>query len=262
MIHSYPWYIADWRSSETRIRLAIPERAIYRELLDYCWQEGSLPIEPNILAAICACDQREFNRYWKNVKYLFFEQDGRLHHARVDEGRPKLQSWQESRVKAGKKGGLGKAIALAKDQAIAKLSPWPSTSSTSTTTSTPSKCEVSKPFIDPSSCAENETPEYWSTKLINMHPKPSARYLVEQFCSDHWHRLGDAGAYAAYMGRISAGLAAWCRFWESNGTQYAPALEKWLSAQSWEKQPPIPRSNNGGMTRLIDLFPEVPNASE
>lgn len=117
-------------------------------------------------------------------------------------------------------------------------------------------------FLDPATCAENETPEYWSMKLIDLHPKPSARYLVEQFCSDHWHRLRDAAAYAAYMGRVSAGLAAWCRYWEANGTQYAPALEKWLSAQSWEKQPPAPRENSRTMTRLIDLFPEVPNASE
>lgn len=128
MIHSYPWYVADWRQSETRIRLALPERAIYRELLDYCWAEGSLPTDEKTLAVICACDIREFRKSWKAVKQLFIEQDGRLTHHRVVAGRDKLQSWNEARREAGKKGGLGKAIATAKAKAPAKLGGYPSTS--------------------------------------------------------------------------------------------------------------------------------------
>jgi hypothetical protein len=40
-VHSYPWYIGDWRDSETRM-LNLAVRGLYRDCIDYMYRTGSL----------------------------------------------------------------------------------------------------------------------------------------------------------------------------------------------------------------------------
>ena len=232
------------------MRLALSERAVYRELLDYCWVEGSLPIEEHLLASIVACDLREFRKAWNVVKHLFIEQDGRLTHHRVNAGRPKLQSWQESRRTAGKKGGLGRAIAQAKVQGIAKLTPKPSTS-TSTSTST----SVENPQTPvPISPTEAE-PAYWVERFVEIHPSPCDPRYPWVFCEDNLHRLGDNPvAFAALMRQVYLGLVSWADHWAIDGNRYAKPLEKWLDAGGWKKSPPsaIQAANRTGRFELLE----------
>ncbi len=105
MIQSYPWYIADWRESETRIRLSLPERALYRELLDYCYLEGSLPTDPMQLSRIAGCTVGEIKRYLPEVEALFYRKEGRLFHAKVDDVRTKLEAYHEQKKHAGSASG-------------------------------------------------------------------------------------------------------------------------------------------------------------
>ena len=62
LLASYPWYFSDWRSSEARASMNSRERYLYRELLDHCWEKGSLPFENQNLAHL-----RE--SVYKNLKY-------------------------------------------------------------------------------------------------------------------------------------------------------------------------------------------------
>ncbi len=89
----------------------------------------------------------------------------------------------------------------------------------------------------------DETPEYWAERLREAHPKPSAKRLVEQFCSDHWYRLGENGAaYQAFMrDEVAAGLAVWAAAWAADGNRFAPALQNWLHDEGWKKAPPKPK---------------------
>ncbi len=105
MIHSYPWYVGDWRSSETRIVLTLEERGLYRELLDSCYIERSLPTDERLLARIANCSDEEFKRCWPRVKPLFNESNGRLTHFKVDEVIEKLDGYHEQRKQAGRKSG-------------------------------------------------------------------------------------------------------------------------------------------------------------
>ncbi len=110
MIQSYPWYIADWRESETRIRLSLPERALYRELLDYCYLEGSLPTDPMQLSRIAGCTVGEIKRYLPEVEALFYRKDGRMFHAKVDAVRTKLEAYHEQKKHAGSASGRTRRV--------------------------------------------------------------------------------------------------------------------------------------------------------
>jgi uncharacterized protein YdaU (DUF1376 family) len=106
-VHSYPWYIADWRESETRIDMTLEQRGLYRELLDACYREGSLPNDPRKLIALAGCTPREFSRSWPAVKPKFTESsDGRLENRRVTEVLVGLEHWHEQRRQAGRVSGL------------------------------------------------------------------------------------------------------------------------------------------------------------
>ena len=102
MIHSYPWYITDWRESEAVLTMTIEQRGLYRELLDMCWREGSLPTEERTLRKLAMAEQAEFDKCWPVVKTQFTERDGRLWNAKVDEKRPEVLKSKEDRSRGGK----------------------------------------------------------------------------------------------------------------------------------------------------------------
>lgn len=105
-LHSYPWYPADWLGSETRARLSQAGRNIFRELLDFCWKDGSLPTDKAALTRMIGCTRREFDEAWIVIGMKFDNRGGRLYHPRVDERRPELIDWREARREAGRRGGL------------------------------------------------------------------------------------------------------------------------------------------------------------
>lgn len=109
MIQSYPWYIADWRNSETRLSLNLAERGLYRELLDYCYMEGNLPADRELLVSIAGANGKQTRYCLEAVMKLFVLKDGpngsRYHHPKVDEVREKLFCYHEQKKHAGIKSG-------------------------------------------------------------------------------------------------------------------------------------------------------------
>lgn len=103
MMHSYPFYVGDWRQSEAATAMTSEQRGIYRELLDQCWMEGSLPADEVVLRRFARAEIPEWKRSWPVVRREFFESDGRLHHKKVDEKRPKVLAAAEGRQKAADK---------------------------------------------------------------------------------------------------------------------------------------------------------------
>lgn len=105
LIASYPWYIEDWRGSQARINLNLEERALYRELLDFCYIERSLPTNERALARIANCSDDEFGRAWPNVQLLFNRRNDRYHHEKVDQVLAKLDGYREQKSIAGRASG-------------------------------------------------------------------------------------------------------------------------------------------------------------
>jgi len=243
VIHSYPWYVADWRQSETRIRLSLAERAIYRELIDYCWLEGSMPSDERTLAMICGCDSSEFRKAWKNVKSLFLQQDDRLTHHRVVKGRDKIIAWSEARRQAGKKGGLAKSTASSNSESIAKRDSKPSTSTSSTI---PEKQTPPPRRVTPAFEPFGDTPE----------PAALCRQAVEE-CATFWPNIGNktfaASAWEREAASATNGVDGWCiaivetarihavahiAAKQADRRHFIPTLERWVKHGDYTSPPP------------------------
>jgi uncharacterized protein YdaU (DUF1376 family) len=103
-VNSYPWFIDNWLSSRTRMRLSPLARCVYRELIDQCWKHGSLPKDEKILAKMALVSDKEFRAAWREIEELFVEKNGELHHETVDEKRPQLVEYKERQAEFGRKG--------------------------------------------------------------------------------------------------------------------------------------------------------------
>lgn len=101
----YPWYVDRWRSSEARMQMNSAERGVYRELLDYVYQHGSLPADTVALARISGIPSREFKRSWPRVSQWFVKSGDRLQHFAADEVRSALLQSITRRRERGVKGG-------------------------------------------------------------------------------------------------------------------------------------------------------------
>src|SRR5579863_4812738 len=84
-IVSYPWYVPDWRNSETRLKLSLAERGFFRELLDHCYVEGSIPDDVDLLARIAGCSVAEARRHFIKVREEFELDGNRLVNPRATE---------------------------------------------------------------------------------------------------------------------------------------------------------------------------------
>lgn len=105
-LSSYTWYITQWKQSRARLEMNPAERALYRELIDYCFAEGSLPADESQLAQIAAFNEKDFRKSWPKVKSWFANTEGgRLVQRRVAEIRPRLAEWHDQKRTAGKLGG-------------------------------------------------------------------------------------------------------------------------------------------------------------
>jgi uncharacterized protein YdaU (DUF1376 family) len=101
---SYPWYVADWRNSETRARLTLAERGLFRELIDQCAMEGSIPDDARMLARICGCSLKDINRLLRNLRDQFVQDGDRLINPKAAEVRQRVIGFHEARKTAGTAG--------------------------------------------------------------------------------------------------------------------------------------------------------------
>lgn len=101
----YPWYWKNWRLSEARETMNGVERGIYRELLDYCWSDGSIPDDVAAIARLTKHDEATIQAAWATVgKWFIRGADGRLYNAQMTEVRAKQEARYHGLQKRGKKG--------------------------------------------------------------------------------------------------------------------------------------------------------------
>jgi uncharacterized protein YdaU (DUF1376 family) len=107
------WYVTDYRASRRVQRLSWQERGIYRELLDECWIEGSIPDDIDRLAEIAGCPRGVMAEAWVNLKPMFAPIEGMdgmyLTSRRLEIERSEDDAFRVGRAVAGRKGGLAKA---------------------------------------------------------------------------------------------------------------------------------------------------------
>lgn len=75
------------------------ERGIYITLLCLCWLETSLPLETDVLAKLVTMPLARFTKIWETsvLRQCFqLEEDGRLHHKRLDAERAKQKGFSQT----------------------------------------------------------------------------------------------------------------------------------------------------------------------
>jgi uncharacterized protein YdaU (DUF1376 family) len=142
LLHSYPWYIADWRESETRQKLSLAERGLYRELLDYCYAEGNLPANRKLLGSIAGATGKQLRYNLEAVLKLFDLKETangpRYFHKKVDEVRSKLLNYHQKQAHAGVLSGQARRERTLNGGSNGKrTNVEPSTTPTTTPTNTP-----------------------------------------------------------------------------------------------------------------------------
>ena len=73
------------------------ERAVYRELLDAQWIQGSLPNDEKELIRLAGCSRKEWAASWPRVRSKFELVDGKLKNTRLEEHREKAISLHNKR---------------------------------------------------------------------------------------------------------------------------------------------------------------------
>jgi uncharacterized protein YdaU (DUF1376 family) len=106
----YKWFWQDFRANRTVQRMSYVERGLYRELLDECWVEGSIPDSIELMADICGCPVDVMTDAWQVLSKCFVLLDGRLHNEKMDSMRTEKDHERVARQVAGRKGGSAKSL--------------------------------------------------------------------------------------------------------------------------------------------------------
>lgn len=105
----YKWHWQAWRANRRVQRMTCLQKGIYRELLDECWADGSIPDDISALADIAGCTEQELTDAWQLLSKCFYEvTPGRLTNRKLEEQRTETDALRATRSRAGEAGGKQK----------------------------------------------------------------------------------------------------------------------------------------------------------
>jgi hypothetical protein len=70
-INYYEWSVIRWLASDTRAMLDPAGRGIYREIIDLCYTQGSIPKDLELLARKVDCTEEQMRRVWPIIEKHF-----------------------------------------------------------------------------------------------------------------------------------------------------------------------------------------------
>jgi uncharacterized protein YdaU (DUF1376 family) len=115
----YKWFWQDYRANRKVQRMTYIERGLYRELLDECWIEGSIPKSISDLADICGCPDEVMANAWQMLSKCFIEVNDRYENEKLNSMRTERDQIRVIRSQAGKAGGQAKIANASKNVANA-----------------------------------------------------------------------------------------------------------------------------------------------
>ncbi len=86
----YKWYPRDWVTDDVVQELDWQGQGVYRHLLDRQWIEGSIPADPDRIAAAVKMDPMFFRKLWDVIRHKFepaWDQPDRLMNPKLNEQR-------------------------------------------------------------------------------------------------------------------------------------------------------------------------------
>jgi len=104
---AFQFYARDYLADENVMFMELEEEGAYVRLMAFCWLEGSIPSDLQLLARLCKIDPERMARLWPALEPCFEEHPGdpsRLVHPRLEREREKQADHRERMSEAGKKG--------------------------------------------------------------------------------------------------------------------------------------------------------------
>lgn len=240
MIHYYPWYINDWKSSETWLELGLMSKGLYRELIDACYQHGSVPTDESLLQKIAGCTRKEFTAAWPSVKLQFVEKEGRYYNSKVCSVLPRLQEKHEQTVLAGKASSNAR-----RERSLNGRSNFVERALNEPQT-TNNKPLVVPPVSPPPQAAGKPKPkrttpakpdperEAWFDEWYAFYPRHEARQDAAKAFRRHVTSRDILCLAIDAIKERKGGLA--------NGPGFLPFPATWLNRRPWEDEPPTQAS--------------------
>lgn len=197
---AFQFYAADFLADEKVMLMSIAARGIYITLLAVQWREGSIPVNPLLMAKLCGCDSSAIESHWHEVADCFTVCDfdaARMVNPRLEEQREKLTVFKENRSQAGKMGAKARWNKVKKTDGSAKVLPMANHSSSSSSSS--------------------------SSSIINTHISDSAKFPLK----DLLEAFPDVQFTPAQLGMIEAEVKpidaeAWRRTIDTYKANYNP----------------------------------------
>lgn len=116
----YKWFWQDYRANRKVQRMSYIERGLYRELLDECWAEGSIPSDMAELADICGCPEQVMADAWQMLGKCFVLLGDRYVNEKMEDMRTERDQIRVLRAEIGSRGGRAKASKTQENLANAK----------------------------------------------------------------------------------------------------------------------------------------------
>ena len=265
MIQSYPWYIADWRNSETRLSLTLAQRGLYREFLDYCYLEGSMPANREQLESIAGATGKQTRYNLEAVLNLFVLKDGRYHHAKVDEVLPRLIAYHEQKKHAGAKSGNARRERMLNARSTGvgtKAEPIPTTTPSTETIKTPPSLSVHSE-VHSEVHSDSELAQIigeCAERMYSLHPKKKNLVLVPGALQAS---VNGAKELQPFLIEVETCHAAWCKTedWIKGGGRFAPPLDQWIADRGYTQWPEVHTPSPSGVRLAppgIKLVPHDP----
>jgi len=107
----HKWFHSWWLFSSSRLEMTAAERGVYRDCLDFCYAEGSIPADPETLRRLLQVTPEEFQAAWPKVSKRFVpnpDDPTRLINLRADEVIGQTAKYVNARSQAGKKSGAAR----------------------------------------------------------------------------------------------------------------------------------------------------------
>lgn len=254
-LHSYPWYMDDWLLSRSRAEMSLPERGLYRDVLDLCYRDGSVPDDPQLLCRMIGADRREFDAAWPAVRQRLIECEGGLSHPRVQAELPDLYRLKEVRRQGAAKAARARwdrpasqndrsddaqrdAQSNAERNALRNASGNPSRNAERNADLCPASASASASVggaLAPRILEPGKPPEEFFEERYRVHPKKGHRQAAERALSQI------EGIDTAEVQRtFAAGHDAWLgsEGWQWKGGAKAPFFDEFILDRTYEYQPP------------------------
>lgn len=116
----YKWFWQDWRANRKTQRMGYVERGLYRELLDECWAEGSIPTDIASLAEICGCPEDVMANAWQVLESCFVLLENKFINEKMESLRTVKDAERLAKSESGKKGGDSKHLNNKTKKRVAK----------------------------------------------------------------------------------------------------------------------------------------------